>query len=416
MAQPALIPFRKKLLAVAVADASLTSASNAIQILNGSSSTERDQVEDDADSAFMGGKASTPTKNRAFVEGGIQFVPPTIPGHATSGKSTQAPILKPCAMAETLTALSRLTRYNPISSSFPLCDFKFWHGDTLLNVSDARGNITGLKMEIGARFSAQMRLEGPYAAMTDVALPTDGDLSAFTNPTVSRSTNSTMIISSLGAAAISNLHLRAKMLSVDFGNEIAVKEYTEFTETGINDRKPTWTARFAKPSLTDFNPTTLADTGELVTIAYKISESDGRYSKLVIRGQILTVPPSDIEGDYGYEITGSCIPSSSGGDEFYIEFGDDTFQLNGTLPGGVNGALSPSYTFTASGVYTAPLHTWSVFSGALPTGLSINSSTGAITGTFGAAGSFTFVIKVKDTDAGTDLEAVTSSQTVVVTA
>jgi|SRR5579862_2582097 len=46
-----------------------------------------------------------------------------------------------------------------------------------------------------------------------------------------------------------------------------------------------------------------------------------------------------------------------------------------------NAALSNTYSFTPQCVGGAGAYTWSVSSGALPTGLSINSSTGAITGT-----------------------------------
>ena len=49
---------------------------------------------------------------------------------------------------------------------------------------------------------------------------------------------------------------------------------------------------------------------------------------------------------------------------------------------------------------TAP-YTWSVLSGQLPTGLTLSSATGTITGTPTVAGSFSFTIQVKDTVAAT---------------
>lgn len=54
-----------------------------------------------------------------------------------------------------------------------------------------------------------------------------------------------------------------------------------------------------------------------------------------------------------------------------------------------------SQTFTGSGG-TAPYHTYTVASGALPPGLSLNSSTGVLSGTPTAAGSFPFTISVTD--------------------
>ena len=82
--------------------------------------------------------------------------------------------------------------------------------------------------------------------------------------------------------------------------------------------------RIARTALADFNPWALRDAGTLITASLKLSESDQRYSELGIRGQIEQINEVDIDGDYGWELTGRCVPSDAGGDEFYIEFGDDT--------------------------------------------------------------------------------------------
>lgn len=70
---------------------------------------------------------------------------------------------------------------------------------------------------------------------------------------------------------------------------------------------------------------------------------------------------------------------------------------------------SYSGSATASGG-TAP-YTYSVLSGALPTGLSLNASTGAVTGTPTTPGTFTFVIRVTDNAAAT--ADTTSTQVVI---
>ena len=79
-----------------------------------------------------------------------------------------------------------------------------------------------------------------------------------------------------------------------------------------------------------------------------------------------------------------------------------------TLPGGTVGTPY-SQTLAASGG-TAPL-TWSVSTGALPTGLTL-SATGSLTGTPTAAGTFTFTIQVADATRAT----ATKSFTITVTA
>ena len=64
-----------------------------------------------------------------------------------------------------------------------------------------------------------------------------------------------------------------------------------------------------------------------------------------------------------------------------------------TLAGGAVG-VSYSAALAASG--GLPPYAWSIASGSLPTGLSLNSGTGAITGTPSAAGTFSFTAQVSD--------------------
>jgi hypothetical protein len=65
-----------------------------------------------------------------------------------------------------------------------------------------------------------------------------------------------------------------------------------------------------------------------------------------------------------------------------------------TLPKGVAGIAYPGTVLTASSG-SAP-YTWSVTSGALPTGLTLDAATGAISGTPTTAGVVTLTVKVKD--------------------
>jgi hypothetical protein len=82
-----------------------------------------------------------------------------------------------------------------------------------------------------------------------------------------------------------------------------------------------------------------------------------------------------------------------------------------SLPSGVlNGAYSA--TLAASGG-TMP-YTWSIASGSLPTGLTLNTSSGAITGTPTAAGSFSFTARVSD--ASSPVQTATGSLGLTITA
>ena len=60
-----------------------------------------------------------------------------------------------------------------------------------------------------------------------------------------------------------------------------------------------------------------------------------------------------------------------------------------------NGTASTAYSFTLQGSATGSM-TWAVISGSLPSGLSLTGSTGVISGTPSAAGTFNFTIRLTD--------------------
>lgn len=397
MAQPALEKFSRRGLLLAAANTTLLPGTHGLQLIDGSSGREFDKVERNIDSAFLGGKPFSKKNKRAFIQGNMEPTPPTVPGHATNGIATVAPALLSCAMAQTLDEIYRITRYNPVSSSMPLVDAKWYHAGTLLEVTDARGNLSGLKMEIGERLMGQYRVQGDYSEIEEEALPTI-DLSDFGEPTVAEHDNSELVIETVDGVSV-DVHLWGKLLSVDFGNQIATKEYTEHKETGISERQPTFTMRFARPAKADFDPQAVSDNHSIITGYMLTREPDGRYTKLAVRGQIENVTDTDIDGDFGYEITGPCIPSSTGGDEFYLEFGDETFRVYFDFTQDKPEDVVAVYTQPVLvGEYTAPV-TWSISAGALPPGLSINAGTGAITGTPTDQGSFAFTIQAVDSSA-----------------
>lgn len=425
MAQPALEKFNRRVLAVAAAGVTVASATHAIRFYEGSSGTEFDKVEDNEDSAFLGGKGFAVTNKRAFAEGRIHFALPTTPG---TSAAPHAPVLLPCGLAQTISAILQTTVYSPVSSGFALADFKFWHAGDLLAVTNARGNLTSIGIEVNQRPSAQLRLQGSYDTVDEEALPTDADFSAFVQmrPAVGSSdaTKNTvrMRVSSLGDAAIDDLALRSKSLRVDLGNTIGTKPYSEFDETGITDRVPTFTAVFARPSQADIDIHALRDTEELIELNMRqIDPATGRYILLAVRGQIDQITAQDVDGDKCWQITGTCIPSAAGGDEFYIEFGDSDFRVGGDIADqdgqeGVaydwsDGAAGTGYL--ALGDYVGTL-TWAIASGALPAGLSINASTGAITGTPTENGTFNFTVSATDSTPTTPLVGVSVAQVLTI--
>ncbi len=72
----------------------------------------------------------------------------------------------------------------------------------------------------------------------------------------------------------------------------------------------------------------------------------------------------------------------------------DNLALAGAFPAGTAGTAYSSSAVTASGGHGG--NAWSIASGALPGGLSLNAGTGALTGTPSASGMFNFTVRVTD--------------------
>ncbi len=327
MAQPDLVSFKRRGVAIALQSAEGTPATpststNGVLLMNGSSGTEFDKVERPVDRPFYTNNPFVVANKRAFIEGDFELYPPAAPGNATAtGNADCHVLLLPAGMAQVKNAGAKTTRYNPASSNISVATAYWWHNDIHKQVVDARNNITGLRMEIGGRFTGRVRIQGAYSSVTEDSLPTITVPS--TVPPVITSANAETRITSIDSGpTVSNLLVWAKSLSIDFGNALGSKEYTSKKINAISDRLATWTLRIAKTDLSDFNPWALRDAGTLITAKITQTQANLFTSELGIRGQIDTIQEVDIDGDHGFELSGPCIASDSGGDEFYVLFTD----------------------------------------------------------------------------------------------
>lgn len=416
MAQPDLESFTRRLIAIKAettegTDAAPSTSANTFDLMDGTSGTEFDKIERPRDRAYYTGQEFLVANKRAFVEGMFELVPPSAPGNAGStGNAACEVALFPCGLERTKNATNQTTIYSPISEDIPTVTADFYHAGTVKEVVGARGNITSLAMAIGERFKGQLRLQGIYTEVDEASVPTDGDYSAFTVPTVAAHDNSQLRYFSSDADTIP-LFLWGKSLSVDFNNALQTKQFTQLRISSISDRRATWTARFARPAKADMDVYALRDAATVIRLDFTTDDGTN-YSRLKIRGQIETINEVDIDGDYGYEVSGPCIASTGGGDEFAIEFGVSALRLLGDLPDQAAGAYSQSLNL--QGVYGSPI-TYSTYSGSLPAGTSLNSDTGVVSGS-ATAGTTVGVIRATTTDAaGATITANSASQSVTIT-
>lgn len=322
MAQPALEKFIRRSVDIVIQPVAGTPtvpnpATDRVRFYDGSSGTEFDSVEENADKPFFSGREFTTYNHRAFVEGSIHVYPPAIPGDAVDGTPHCDTLLRVAGMAKVLDDVAGTTRYEPISDNVPLATADWRQADLRRRIYDARANISALMLEIGQRPKATVRLQGAYDAVVDEAM-TAGTAPSELPPVMQASNSLTRITVLPGGAPY---QAWGKSLTIDFGNTLTSKEYTEHRETSIDDRQARFTLRVSKQTLADFNPWALRRDSTFVALAQRLISADGRYVEFGVRGQIRDINEADIDGDYGWELSGPCVATSAGGDEFYVEFG-----------------------------------------------------------------------------------------------
>lgn len=324
MAQPNLESFTKRGLALKIevtegTDANPVPGTDGFFIMNGSSGTEFDKVERPIDRPHFTNTPFAVANKRAFIEGDMEIHHPDTPGAAAgAGLPHQDPALRIAGMTAVLDDTGGTTIYNPISTGISSATAYWWHVNQHLKILGARANITGLRMTIGEIVQARLRLQGSYDAITKEALPSI-TLPGFIPETV-QADNSELLIN-CSSASITDLVGWGKELSIDFGNSLTTKEFTSKKVNSISDRLGTWTLRMAAADLADFNPWTVRDSGYIFEA--KLTQTySGVAQHLGIRGQIESITDTDIDGDLGWELSGPCVASDAGGDEFELGFAD----------------------------------------------------------------------------------------------
>lgn len=322
MAQPNLDFFKKRGVIVKVEPTEGTDSvpvvgTDGVLLLNGKSGTEFDKKERNVDRDVFTNNPFVVANKRGFIEGEFELFPPATPGAASTSSAACEVLLRPAGMSVTKALAAKTTIYAPASSSIVSASAYFWHVDKKRILLGARNDISSLKKEIGERFTGNVRIMGTYSAFTEEALPAITTYSDV--PVVASYSNSKAYIS-----AGSEVEVWAKMLQIDFNNELASKEYTAKKVNSISDRLATWTFRISRTAFADFNPWTVRDAGTIVTGRFRTFTSGDLYEQLSFRGQIESIEEVDIDGDYGWDLSGPCIASSSGNDEFQILFGDIT--------------------------------------------------------------------------------------------
>jgi uncharacterized protein YhjY with autotransporter beta-barrel domain len=179
------------------------------------------------------------------------------------------------------------------------------------------------------------------------------------------------------------------------------------TDVNFNTGFQAYTVNIAPVPLT-VNPSSLPNGTQSVAYSQTITTSGGTgpFSYAVLSGAlptglslnagsgVISGTPS-AAGNYNFTVQSTDSTPNTGSRGYSVTIGTNSLTVNPTgLPNGSQG-VGYSQTVTAGGG-TGP-YAFSVTSGALPTGLSLNAGSGAITGTPSGSGVSNFTIQAMDT-------------------
>ncbi len=234
----------------------------------------------------------------------------------------------------------------------------------------------------------------------------------------------------------SAVELGVKFRSDVPGNVTGIRFYKASTNTGthIGDLSTATgtllaTATFTNETASGWQqvnfPTPVAISANTVYIAsYHTSVGHYSYGANYFSGSGVDNPPlhalaDGVSGYNGVFAYGSSPSFPSQGWNSTNYWVDVVFSASGPSPLSIStsslgaATLNVSYVATLAASGGATPYTWSIVSGSLPNGLLLNSSTGAISGTPTASGTFSFTVQVADSSS--PVQSATKSLSITVT-
>jgi hypothetical protein len=236
---------------------------------------------------------------------------------AGSGTAGTAPrygkALLACGMSETIVATTSVT-YAPVSASFGSCTIYYNIDGVLHKVTGARGTFT-INGAVGEIPTIDFTFTGIYNTPTDTALPavTYGDQAT---PVVFKNGNTTgfELLSYAGCL---------QSVSFDVGNSLVYRELVGCTkEVLLTDRASTGSVVLEAVTMATKNYFTAAlSDGTLGNLLFQHGQTAGNIVDFAsTRVDIGDVSYSDQDGIHMLNIPYTCVPSTTGNDEFSLVY------------------------------------------------------------------------------------------------
>jgi hypothetical protein len=289
------------------AETGLTGASNAIRLVNGKSKIDRQFATIVRDSQNSGNNRANPGSKSFSLDAEIELI-----GAAPAGTRPNIdPILQVCGHASVVTASTKV-EWNPITNGIKALTGWFKRGSREVKAYDVKGGLGALSFKMNdfakATFSAKGRVDADADEVADYA---GVDWSAVQDPLA--------IITDTFLLQLSGVNMDCTEFGVQFGRTANVHVNSEAQKVNNKKHAATFSATFIRPKYSVFNPNALADAGSEITLLSSVTGVATRnFSVLATKAQILQVEEADVDGFFGWTVTGQLNKFNAGANEYLM--------------------------------------------------------------------------------------------------
>lgn len=285
--------------------AATMTAADAILMMDSDIQPAADKLERNVDLPYFGGDPFVLVGKRVTLTGTIDLLGP--PAADLGDPAPLGKMYRACCHAETLTAATS-AEYNPISKDFESATIDFFWAGIRFRMLGARGSMD-FSFKIKDYAKATVNITGLLVQPIDGEAPSGIDWSAFQTPAA--------IEAETWTVQVGGVDVCAQELTVTQNATIAVVECSNGREVSVTDRKPTGMLKVLKDAnLATWNPFAIAESHAIVVLTNTVVKGAGLNLSMPIRAQLEYPKPVNVDGNAGFEIAFTCVPSGAGGDEY----------------------------------------------------------------------------------------------------
>ena len=290
-------------------DPTPTGASNAILVRNLEiTPLQAETVSRDLIRPYLGNSDQLLAQTRVEVTFEVELA-----GSGAAGTApAYGPVLKACALAETIVATTSVT-YAPVSASFSSCTLYFHNNGIRHKVTGCRGSFE-LTAEVGQIPVIAFTMTGIYNAPTDETLPTPTYANQVA-PLIFKNGNTSNFSAFSYAGCLQSLNFQV-------ANEVIYRELVGCSkEVLITNRNPSGTCVIEAPSIATKDFFTIANGSSTGSITFQHGATAGNIVTFTTAQSDIGSPTySDQDGIQMLNLPYLAIPSSSGNDELSLAF------------------------------------------------------------------------------------------------